>query len=515
MDFVPVLLFLFLGIVLGGGGIWLILRGKIQSEYQRAKSEASAEKAALAERLKGQEQQAQQLKIDLAAQNDVTNRLREQTNQTSNRLSAAEQKNSRIPELESLVISRETEIAELQKSLVYLKSKESELETKLQEERKVSQEKLSLLNQAQEKLSDTFKVLSADALRSNNQSFLELAKGSLATFQETAKGDLEKRQQAIGELVKPVKDSLDKVDLKIQELEKNRIGAYEAINSQVRSMLETQNQLRTETGNLVKALRAPTVRGRWGEIQLRRTVEMAGMLNYCDFYEQQSVDTDNGNLRPDLLVRLPSNKNVIVDAKAPLSAYLDALDATDDEVRKDMLKTHARQIRSHISNLSKKAYWEQFQSAPEFVILFLPGEMFFSAALEHDPQLIEVGVEQRIILATPTTLIALLRAIAYGWKQENLAKNAQEISTLAQELYGRIGDMCEHWTKLGKHLNSSVESYNKAVGSLERRVLVSARRFKDLGITDLDGEIDQLIPIDQSTRSLLAPEMIFMPTESE
>jgi DNA recombination protein RmuC len=396
-----------------------------------------------------------------------------------------------------------------------LKSKESELETKLQEERKVSQEKLSLLHQAQEKLSDTFKVLSADALRSNNQSFLELAKGSLATFQETAKGDLEKRQQAIDELVKPVKDSLDKVDLKIQELEKNRIGAYEAINSQVRSMLETQNQLRTETGNLVKALRAPTVRGRWGEIQLRRTVEMAGMLNYCDFYEQQSVDTDNGSLRPDLLVRLPSNKNVIVDAKAPLSAYLDALDATDDEVRKDMLKAHARQIRSHISNLSKKAYWEQFQSAPEFVILFLPGEMFFSAALEHDPQLIEVGVEQRIILATPTTLIALLRAIAYGWKQENLAKNAQEISTLAQELYGRIGDMCEHWTKLGKHLNSSVESYNKAVGSLERRVLVSARRFKDLGITDLDGEIDQLIPIDQSTRSLLAPEMIFMPTESE
>jgi DNA recombination protein RmuC len=225
--------------------------------------------------------------------------LRDQIGQTSNRLSAAEQKNSRIPELESVVLSRETEITELQKSLVYLKSKESELETKLQEERKVSEEKLLLLHQAQEKLSDTFKVLSADALRSNNQSFLELAKGSLATFQESAKGDLEKRQQAIGELVKPVKDSLDKVDLKIQELEKNRIGAYEAINSQVRSMLEAQNQLRTETGNLVKALRAPTVRGRWGEIQLRRTVEMAGMLNYCDFYEQQSVDTDNGNLRPD------------------------------------------------------------------------------------------------------------------------------------------------------------------------------------------------------------------------
>jgi DNA recombination protein RmuC len=214
-------------------------------------------------------------------------------------------------------------------------------------------------------------------------------------------------------------------------------------------------------------------------------------------------------------VRLPSNKNVVVDAKAPLSAYLDALDATDDEVRKDMLKTHARQIRSHISNLSKKAYWEQFQPAPEFVILFLPGEMFFSAALEHDPQLIEVGVEQRIILATPTTLIALLRAIAYGWKQENLAKNAQEISTLAQELYGRIGTMCEHWTRLGKDLNNSVVSYNKAVGSLEGRVLVSARRFKDLGITGLDGEIDQLIPIDQSTRALLAPEMVFMSTESE
>jgi DNA recombination protein RmuC len=508
MDFVPLLLFLFLGIVLGSGGVWFILQGKIQSEYQRAKSETSAEKAALAERLKGQEHQVQQLKIDLTAQNDTTSRLRDQIGQTSNRLSAAEQKNSRIPELESVVLSRETEIAELQKSLVYLKSKESELETKLQEERKVSEEKLLLLHQAQEKLSDTFKVLSADALKSNNQSFLELAKGSLATFQESAKGDLEKRQQAIGELVKPVKESLDKVDLKIQELEKNRVGAYESINQQVIALVETQNQLRTETGNLVRALRTPVVRGRWGEIQLRRTVEIAGMLNYCDFYEQKSIDTENGQLRPDLLVRLPSNKHVIVDAKAPLSAYLDALETTDEKVRLEKLRMHARHIRDHITALSKKAYWEQFQSTPEFVILFLPGETFFSAALEHDPQLIEVGVEQQIILATPTTLIALLRAIAYGWKQENLTKNAQEISSLAQELYERIGGMCEHWTKLGKSLNTSVESYNKAVGSLERRVLVSARRFKDLGITGLNDEIEELIPIDHSARLLQAPEMV-------
>ena len=515
MDIVPVLLFLFLGIVLGGGGIWFILQGKIQSEYQRAKSEISAEKAALAERLKGQEQQVEQLKGDLKIQKDITNRLQDQLTQGSSRFAAAEQKSSRIPELESLVLKREAEIIESQKSLVLLKSRESELETKLQEERKVSEEKLLFLHQAQEKLSDTFKALSAEALRSNNQSFLDLAKGSLATFQESAKGDLEKRQQAIGEMVKPVKESLDKVDLKIQELEKNRIGAYESINQQVIALLETQNQLRAETGNLVKALRAPVVRGRWGEIQLRRTVEMAGMLNYCDFYEQKSVETDNGHLRPDLLVRLPSNKHVIVDAKAPLSAYLDALETTDETIRLEKLRTHARHIRDHITALSKKAYWEQFQPTPEFVILFLPGETFFSAALEHDPQLIEVGVEQQIILATPTTLIALLRAIAYGWKQENLAKNAQEISSLAQELYERIGDMCGHWTKLGKNLNSSVESYNKAVGSLERRVLVSARRFKDLGITDLDHEIEQLMPIDHAARLLQAPEMVLGLTESE
>lgn len=376
------------------------------------------------------------------------------------------------------------------------------LSANLEQERKNLQEKVKLLENAEQKLSDTFKSISLDVLSKNSATFMDLAKSVFEQFQEKAKSEFSTSAKSVSDLMTPIKSALENVDVKLNDLEKNRVGAYEALKQQVGDLIVTQNSLKNETNHLVSALKAPTARGRWGEVQLRRVVELAGMIEHCDFKEQVTSESNNGgkSIRPDMIIYLPGGKQIIVDAKAPLSAYLEAIETNDEKIKKTLLIEHAKQMRSHVSSLANKKYWSQIQESPEFVVMFLPGETFFSAATEHDASLIEFSMQERVIISTPTILLALLHTIALGWRQENLAENARHIIKMGQELYKRLSDMTSHISVLGKNINSAVQSYNSTVASLESRVLVSARKFKDLEIHEKN--IVELSQIEETAKEI-------------
>ncbi len=389
-----------------------------------------------------------------------------------------------------------------------LRADVARLSAELDHERRSAEERAVDFDQTRQQLTGEFARLSTEALQKNNEQFLQLADTKLKETRQAAEGELSKRQEAIEQLLKPIGEQLGKYEVGMQRLEVERKGAYATLTEQMKQLSTSHDQLQKETGNLVKALRAPQTRGRWGELQLRRVVEMAGMLEHCDFDEQVTSDADGGRMRPDMVVHLPGGKNVAVDAKVPMQAFLDANDADDESVRRMHLASHGRQFKAHVDQLAKKEYWKRVDPSPEFVVAFVPGDPLLTTALEHEPGLMEYAVANHVLLATPTSLIALLRAVAYGWQQDSLAENAREIQQLGAQLYERISVLGEHMAGVGKGLNSAVAAYNKAVGSLEVRVLVTARKFSELGVIGAgEKELPPPVPVDEVTRALQSPEL--------
>jgi DNA recombination protein RmuC len=456
---IPVFTLIF-GAIIGAVVAWLTLHARSHRAFDDGRAASTAELAALQERIAAKDRELQKLQGTFEAEVSDSDRLRED--------------NARL-------------LADLEG------------------ERRAAHERNESFKRVTAELAEKFKALSRDALKDNNQEFLNLARATLERFQVSAKGDLDQRQQAIDQMVKPLKESLEKVDGKIEEMERIRAGAYSGLIEQVKTLASSHQQLQAETGNLVKALRTPHVRGRWGEIQLRRVVELAGMIQYCDFAEQETIANEDGRIRPDVIVRLPGNRTIVIDAKVPFEAFYESISTADDSIRLERLKDHARLVRTHIVALSRKSYWEAVQPTPEFVLLFLPGESFYSAALEQDPKLIEDGINQRVIIATPTTLIALLKAISYGWQQEQRAANADEVGKLGKELYDRLRTFLSHFSDIGRNLDRALEFYNKGVASLDTRVLVTARKLKDRNAISGE-EIESPEPVDKRTRPLSLDE---------
>ena len=384
---------------------------------------------------------------------------------------------------------------------------QARLRAELEKDRAVHAERLTAYRDAETTLREAFQALSTDALRRNNQLFLDLAETRLREARSETTADLEARKKAIEHLLAPMATTLEQIDREIKDSERRRVESGAELTQRIASLDTTGQDLRSQTARLVDALKRPGVRGRWGELQLKRVVELAGMIEHCDFEEQHTLTSDERRMRPDVIVRLPGGKHVVVDAKAPLDAYLKALEAPDEASRLALLLDHAKQVRTHLLQLAAKGYAAHVHPSPDFVVMFLPGEMFFSAALEQDPSLIEFGVEQHVVPASPTTLIALLRAVAYGWQQQAMEENARQISDLGRSLYEAIRVLGGHFESLGMKLKSGLDAYNLAVGSLEGNVLVKARKFKDLHAANGSGEIVALEPIDRVPRMIQAPEL--------
>ena len=376
------------------------------------------------------------------------------------------------------------------------------LETRIKNQDSLQQEREIAFEAANAQLTRAFTELANQSLKSNSENFLRLAEQNLGAQQDKAKHDFGEREKAVENMVKPIQKALEAAQKQISELEKSRSEAYGSIRTQLEAMQESQKSLRQETHNLVNALRRPEVRGRWGEITLRRLVELAGMVEHCDFQEQVHTVGEGQIIRPDMIVRMPDRRELVVDVKTPLDAYLEAVEADNDTQRKLGLERHAKNVRAHIRMLASKTYWEQFDESPEFVILFIPGDQFLSAALNEEPDLIEYALSKQIILATPTSLVALLKAVAYGWRQLSLAENAKEIRVLAEDLYGRLATFVGHMNRVGRQLASSVDHYNKAVGSLERNVLPGARKFVELGVHEKK-QIEKLAALDPVPRTMI------------
>ncbi len=369
-----------------------------------------------------------------------------------------------------------------QHDITKLREDKARLTSQLEAQQAAMEEKTRSFEEAQSQFENTFKSLASDALKSSTSEFLKLAESNFKTLHTKASGNLEQREKAVESMVKPIREALEKTDQQIRKMEKERQTAFGSLTQHLQFMAQAQEQLQGETRNLVKALRRPEVRGQWGEMTLKRLAELAGMVEHCDFDQQHSVDTEQGKQRPDMVVRMPGSREIIVDAKAPMDGYLAAVEARDDSARLLELQRHARNVRDRVRELSSKGYWQQFPQSPDFVVLFIPGDQFLSSALEVDPKLLEDAMTDKVVLATPSSLVALLRAVAYGWRQEALAENAEHIRSVGQDLYERLSTFAEHLEKLGNHLSRSVDSYNKAVGSFDGRVLPGARKFTEMGI---------------------------------
>ena len=389
----------------------------------------------------------------------------------------------------------------LQRRITDLSEKNTALSTTLEMERKAQSEKLETLEQARARLSETFGNLSSQALKHNSEEFLKLAQENLKQFQVKAQGDLTQKEQAIENLVKPIKEALSNTEKQIRNMEHERKEAYGSLTKHLETMSHTQQALQGETRNLVKALTRPEVRGQWGEMTLKRLAELAGMVEHCDFFEQEHTNTEDGALRPDMIVRMPGGREIVVDVKTPLDAYLSAVEAADDTERETHLVRHTKNVRKRIQELAGKSYWNQFKKSPDFVVLFIPGDQFLGAALDNDHGLLEDAMQKKVILATPTSFVALLRAVAYGWRQESLTENAEKIREVGEELFGRLGTFADHLGKMGKSLNSSVQHFNKAASSFDTRVIPSVRKFSEMGIS-AKKDVGSLEQIEHTSRDI-------------